>query len=131
MIRVTVDLTPTLQSQAGLGRYAAELTKALQATQPVDEQVEVFYTDPQQRQPPAPLHTLPSKQLSLASKPWRLRVLLAHLFHKSQDQTIGTPDIFLSTDHLLPFLRRTSSLFTIGDVTFISHAHTHSRLNQI
>jgi glycosyltransferase involved in cell wall biosynthesis len=130
MIRVTVDLTPTLQTQAGLGRYAAELAKALLATQPADERLELFYTDPQQRQPPAPLHTLPGKRLGLASKPWRLRVLLAHLFQRPQDRTIGNPDVFLATDHLLPFLQRSSTIFTIGDVTFISHAQTHSRLNR-
>jgi glycosyltransferase involved in cell wall biosynthesis len=130
MLRLAIDLTPTLQTQAGLGRYAAELAKALLATQPADERLELFYTDPQQRQPPAPLHTLPGKRLALASKPWRLRVLLAHLFQRPQDRMIDSPDVFLATDHLLPFLPQTSTIFTIHDVTFISHPHTHSRLNR-
>ncbi len=129
-MRVTIDLTPALQTQAGLGRYAAELTLALQLTLPLDEQLELFYVDPQRRLPATALRTLPALCLPLAAKPWRFRVMLAHFFRISQDKLLGQPDIFLATDHILPNLTNSRTIFTLGDVTFISHPHTHSHLNR-
>jgi glycosyltransferase involved in cell wall biosynthesis len=130
-MRVCIDLTPSVQSQAGLGRYAAELTRALITTRPPDEHIELFYTDPRRRQPPPPLDQLPGRRLSSSSKSWRFSVLLAYLFHHSQDAMIESPDVFYATDHLLPYLTYSRAVFTLGDVTFVSHAQTHSRLNRI
>lgn len=130
MRHVTIDLTPTVQGHAGLGRLAGELAIALQSTCPADEQLELFYIDPLRRPPPASLSVLPTHCLPLAAKPWRFRVLLAHFFHISQDKLIGRPDIFVATDHVLPYLTGSRTVFTLGDVTFISHPHTHSLLNR-
>ncbi|MBN1221227.1 MAG: glycosyltransferase family 4 protein [Anaerolineae bacterium] len=130
MIRITIDLTPTLQSQAGLGRYAAELTRALYLTLPADERLELFYIDSQRRPPPASLSALSACCLPLAAKPWRFWVLLAQFLRLSQDRLLGRPDVFLATDHVLPYLTGSRAIFTLGDVTFISHPQTHSCLNR-
>jgi glycosyltransferase involved in cell wall biosynthesis len=129
-MRVTVDLTPTLQTQAGLGRYAAELTQALHLTLPADEQLELFYIDPQRRHPPTSLPALPAHCLPFAAKPWRFRVMLAHWLRRPQNKMVARPDVFIATDHLQPYLPKTITLFTLGDTTFLSHAHTHARLNR-
>ena len=130
MMRITIDVTPTIQSQAGLGRYAVELTQALLATCPVDEQIQVFYIDRYDRQLPSPLNILPGSKLSLAGKPWRMKVLLAYLLHRPQNGIVGQPSLFHAIDHLLPYLTGIASIFSLGDITFISHPHTHSRLNR-
>lgn len=129
-MHVTIDLTPTIQEHAGLGRLAGELAIALQATCPADEQLAVFYTDPQGRYPAPPLAALPRYALTLANKPWRLKVGVAHLLRQSQDRLLGPTDIFLATDHLLPYLKQAITLFTLGDLTFLSHPQTHALLNR-
>jgi glycosyltransferase involved in cell wall biosynthesis len=129
-MKITLDLTPSVQSHAGLGRYTHELACALLATCPPDEQLLAFYNDPLHRQPAPLLNQLPTKQLALSNKLWRLKVLLAYLARQPQNQVVGTCDIFYAGDHLLPYLRGPRTLFLLADVTYLSHPHTHSPLNR-
>jgi glycosyltransferase involved in cell wall biosynthesis len=130
MMRIAVDLTPSIQGHAGIGRYTEELAQALWATCPPDEQLTGFYTDSQRRQPNPPFDKLPVTALSLPNKQWRLSALLAHWMRLPQDRLVGQPDIFWATDHLLPFLSRTASVFTLYDLSFKLFPHVHTVLNR-
>jgi glycosyltransferase involved in cell wall biosynthesis len=129
-MRVTIDLTAAVQGHAGLGRYADELARALLATQPADEELAAFYVDPAQQRPAPPLDALPCKALAMGNKPWRLSVALSHTLHQSQAPAVGGGDVFLATDHVLPYLPKASTIFTIADVTYLSHAATHAFWNR-
>jgi glycosyltransferase involved in cell wall biosynthesis len=130
MMHIAIDLTPSIQGHAGIGRYAEELTQALWESCPPDEQLTAFYTDPQRRRPNPPLDKLPVSALSLPNKQWRLSALLAHLMRLPQDRLVGQPDIFWATDHLLPFFSRTASVFTLYDLSFKLFPHVHTLLNR-
>ncbi|MFN8595228.1 MAG: glycosyltransferase family 1 protein [Anaerolineae bacterium] len=129
-MRLTIDYTPAIQHHAGIGRYADELTRALLALNTGDE-LRLFYTDPLNRTPTAPLDRLPRRVLDQANKPWRLKVLLSALVHRSLDPVIDPDaDIFHATDHLLPPLRRARSVFTLYDLTFVKFPDVHLPLNR-
>ncbi len=129
MTSITVDYTPAIQQHAGIGRYADELARALIALQP-DDDWRLFFVDPEQRTPAPPLNTLPRTTLRLSNKPWRLRVLLFTYLRRKQDHTIGATDIFHATDHLLPHLSHTRSVFTLHDLTALTFPAAHTRLNR-
>src|SRR5512136_2259169 len=93
-MRVCIDLTPSVQSHAGLGRYTQELASALLTTCPADERVVTFYNDPLRRQPVPPLDQLPHTSLGLSNKLWRMRVLLAYLTRQPQNHVIGVCNVF-------------------------------------
>jgi glycosyltransferase involved in cell wall biosynthesis len=130
VMRITIDLTPTVQSHAGLGRYAGELARALQATEEPDEQLTAFYDDPLHRVPNPPLDRLPVRTLAQNNKVWRARVMAAYAARRSQDRLLGSPDVFLATDHLLPRLGHATSVFLLADVTYLSHPQLHSSMNR-
>jgi glycosyltransferase involved in cell wall biosynthesis len=129
MTRITLDYTPAIQQHAGIGRYADELARALAALYSGDEW-RLFYVDPEQRAPPSPLDTLPRAALCVSNKPWRLRVLLSTYLRRGQDQTIGSTEIFHATDHVLPYLSHTRSVFTLHDLTPLIFPAAHTQLNR-
>ncbi len=129
-MRIAIDLTPTVQSHAGLGRYAGELARALQSSAPADERYSIFYDDPSGRLPPSPLDELPRQALAMNNKLWRATVATAYAARLGQDRLIGSPDVFLATDHLLPRLAKASSVFLLADVTFLTHPEMHSVMNR-
>jgi glycosyltransferase involved in cell wall biosynthesis len=128
-MRITFDYTPAIQQHAGIGRYADELTRALVARYPRDEW-RLFYVDPEQREPLPPLDTLPRTTVRQSNKPWRLRVLLSTYLRRDQDRMIGPTDIFHATDHLLPRLSHTRSVFTLHDLTPLTFPAAHTQLNR-
>jgi glycosyltransferase involved in cell wall biosynthesis len=128
-MRITIDYTPAIQQHAGIGRYADELTRALVALQTSDTW-QLFYVDPEQRLPAPPLDTLPRTALRQSNKPWRLRVLLSTYLRRGQDHTIGPTEIFHGTDHLLPRLAHTRSVFTLHDLTPLTFPAAHTQLNR-
>jgi glycosyltransferase involved in cell wall biosynthesis len=129
-MRVTIDLTAAVQGHAGLGRYAGELGRALLATRPSDEALAAFYVDPARRRPAPPLDTLPHTALAMGNKPWRLGVAVANALNIDQAAAVGNPDVFLATDHVLPCLPKAVTIFTVADVTYLSHAATHAFWNR-
>ncbi len=129
-MRVVLDLTPSVQGHAGMGRYAEELARALLASCPPDETLEVFFSNPKPVRPAPTMDSLPAKTLGSSNKAWRLSVMLAYALHRPQDTIVGRPDVFLATDHLLPCIKGAATLFTLHDVTFLSHPHVHTRLNR-
>jgi len=128
-VRVTVDFTPSIQGHVGIGRYTGELTRALLSTQR-DCEIKLFYADPESRTPGPPFDTLPRTVLSLPNKLWRMAILLCSYCPIPLDRLVGKSDIFHATDHLLPPLRLTRSVFTLYDLTCITHPETHLPLNR-
>jgi glycosyltransferase involved in cell wall biosynthesis len=128
--RITVDLTAHVQGHAGLGRYAEQLTLALQRSLPPDESLAAFYNDTEGRQPQGALAALPATALRLSSKPWRMAVLLAQIFHLPQDRQLGRPDLFLATQHLLPRFGHARTVFTLHDLIFQHYPAAHLPLNR-
>jgi glycosyltransferase involved in cell wall biosynthesis len=129
-LRVTVDLSAAVQGHAGLGRYAEELARGLLVDCPSDEELGIFYNDPQRRRPAPPLDALPAIGRPWSSKPWRLAVLLAQLTHVPQDAMLGRPDIFLATQHLLPRVASGVTVFTLHDLIFRHLPEAHLPLNR-
>jgi glycosyltransferase involved in cell wall biosynthesis len=129
MTRITLDYTPAIQQHAGIGRYADELARALVALGTGDDW-QLFYVDPELRTPTPPLDALPRTTLRQSNKPWRLRVLLSTYLRRGQDQTIGPAEIFHATDHLLPHLAHTRSVFTLHDLTALKFPTAHTQLNR-
>jgi glycosyltransferase involved in cell wall biosynthesis len=128
-MRITLDYTPAIQQHAGIGRYADELARALLALNTGDDW-HLFYVDPEQRTPTPSLDTLPRMTLNQSNKPWRLRVLLSTYLRRGQDHVIGATDIFHATDHLLPRLSHTRSVFTLHDLTALIFPAAHTQLNR-
>ncbi|MBI4320665.1 MAG: glycosyltransferase family 4 protein [Chloroflexi bacterium] len=129
-MRALIDLTPTIQRHAGIGRYAEELARALLALGTGDE-LRILYADTRGRTPAPPLDALPRKVVTWSNKRWRMTVLLASYARMSMDAFLGDTDVFHATDHLLPPLRRVRSVFTLHDLAFLRCPETHLPLNRL
>lgn len=129
-MRVSFDITAAMHHAAGIGRYSYELAAALQATCPPDEQLELFYIDRASRSPAPPLDALPRRVLNRSGKAWRFQVMLAHYARLSQDKLVGQPNIFIATDHVLPYLTQASTVFVLYDLSTKRLPGVHLRLNR-
>jgi len=130
MTIITLDYTPAIQQHAGIGRYADELARALIALQP-DDEWRLFYVDPQNRLPAPPLDRVARTTLRQSNKRWRLRVLLNSYSRRAMDSQLCTHGgLFHATDHLLPPLAHTRSVFTLHDLTVLKFPAAHTQLNR-
>jgi len=128
-MKVCLDLSPAVQNHAGLGRYSEELARALVELRDACE-VRLFYTDSRGRRPAPPLDALPHKSIRWPNKPWRMSALLSSYTRFPMDYLAGDADVFHATDHLLPYLRRTSSVFTLHDLIPLERPAAHLPLNR-
>lgn len=129
-MKIGMDLSAGVHHRAGLGRYATELLTTL-VNRDGQHEYSIFYNRPRDAQVPTSLSKLPKHTVPLGDKPWRLLVSMAHLFRLHQTRSVGSVDIFHATDHLLPYLPGTATVFTLGDLTYLSHPQTHARLNRL
>lgn len=127
--RICLDISPAIHGRAGIGRYAGELTAALAALGDGHEYA-LFYNRAREAVPAPPLDRLPRLSTNDGDRPWRLRVLLAHLAGRPQDRRFPGVTLFHATDHLLPHLSAVPSVFTLHDLTFRLHPTTHTPLNR-
>lgn len=132
-MNVCIDLSPAVHSRAGLGRLAHELTAALLELE-TEHSFSAFYNAAATAQVVPPFDRMAQIRLETADKLWRMGVLLAHLLRRPQEKLFASTArplaLFHATDHLLPYLPQTPTVFTLGDLTFLSHAQTHARLNR-
>ena len=128
-MKVCLDLSAAVHGRAGVGRYSQRLAEALCALG--GDEYSVFYNRPEDAQVAQPLDRLPRIPLPLGDKPWRARVALAHLARRPQDRLFGGADLFHGLDHLLPYLARTPSVFTLYDLTYRVQPATHNTLNRL
>ncbi len=128
-MRIVLDLSPFVHRHAGLGRYAGELTAALERVAPQHEYIGLYHA---RRALPltGELQNLPTARVPLDAKPWRLSVLLAYYARWQMDARLPACDVFHATDHLLPPLKNARSVFTIHDLIFRFFPEYHLPLNR-
>jgi glycosyltransferase involved in cell wall biosynthesis len=129
-MRITVDVSPAVHHHAGLGRYAHELLAALTALDLSDEFTAFYYSSHEEDRPEPPLDHMAANVVRLPAKPWRMTVLLAYFAHLNMDRWLRAGDIFHATDHLLPPLSRSRTVFTIHDLIFRFFPEYHLPLNR-
>jgi len=127
--RICLDLSPAVHGRAGMGRYAQELATALLA-EGGEQEYMVFYNSAGTAELDGALASLPCLTTHLPDKPWRLRVLLAHLAGRAQDGLFPGVGLFHATDHLLPCFSAVPSVFTLHDLTCRLYPAAHTPLNR-
>jgi len=127
--RICLDLSPAVHRRAGIGRYAQELAAALVA-EGGELEYALFYNAARTATVDPSLAGLPRLEMDLADRPWRLRVLLAHLVGRAQDGLFPGIDLFHATDHLLPRFAAVHSVFTLHDLTCRLYPAAHRPLNR-
>lgn len=128
-MKVLFDATSAVRRHGGLGRYAEELARAMVA---FDSGVELglFYTGPAGQAIDPPLDTLPRRSLRLSTKSWRMAALASSYTHIPLDPVLGNADVFHATEHLLPYLHKIRSVFTLHDLAFLRCPEAHLPLNR-
>ncbi len=128
-MRVVVDVSPAVNSKAGLGRYAATLVEHLRHTW-VGEHLYLFYNRRHGGTVPWNLSTFPSRRVSLGYKPWRMLVWLGHVGRIPFDRLLPSDTrLFHATEHLLLPLRHIPAVFTVHDLIFEKFPQYHKPLN--
>jgi glycosyltransferase involved in cell wall biosynthesis len=128
-MHICLDVSPTAQKHAGLGRYAGEIARALSQRQS-RMALSLFYNQAGEAELPDYLRHVPYHTVSAGNKPWRLRVLLSQLMRWPMDQTFGAPDIFHATNHLLAHFRHARTVFTLHDLIFLRYPEYHLPYNR-
>jgi glycosyltransferase involved in cell wall biosynthesis len=123
-------MTPALRTHGGISRFARELARALVRACSPDEEITLFFNGSRRRSLSQRLNAAPCKVIALSKKLFRLGIMLAHLFRISQDRLIGRPDIFIASDHVLPYLLHSGSVFVVHDLTFRRSSAFHTPLNR-
>jgi glycosyltransferase involved in cell wall biosynthesis len=125
---VCFDLSAAAHERAGLGRYAAGLAQAL-----VDLGVPLnaFINDPRESRLRPPLSDLPTFTANLPRKQWRLRTAASYFGGPSMDRAFNGVSLFHATEHLLPWLTRARSVFTLHDVAYQRYPHYHLLQNRL
>ena len=129
-LHVCIDVSAAVHQRAGLGRYAQELVQGLvdcSAASPLH--ITAFYHQRGAAHLDPPLDRLPRTTTRLSVRPWRLRTALAYFSSSSMDQMFGNVDVFHATEHLLPRLKQTRSVFTLHDLIFQFDPDSHKALN--
>ncbi|GAB4423726.1 MAG: glycosyltransferase family 1 protein [Anaerolineae bacterium] len=127
-MNVTIDVSPTVQKHAGLGRYAGEVALAL--SQRDDVALSLFFNGHGNATLPGYLAHVPHKSVSVGNKPWRMAVLLSSLLRWPMDGAFGASTIFHSTNHLLGHFRRAKTVFTLHDLIFLHYPQFHLPTNR-
>lgn len=128
-MHVCIDVSPTAQKHAGLGRYAGEIARAL-AEDKDDIELSLFYNRQGEAQLPNYLSHIPHKSVNIGNKPWRMGVLLSQLLRWPMDKTFGARDIFHATNHLLAHFSTARTVFTLHDLIFLRYPEYHKLYNR-
>ncbi|HZQ08751.1 MAG TPA: glycosyltransferase family 1 protein [Anaerolineae bacterium] len=128
-MRITFDISPWVHYHAGLGRYAGELLTALTEVAPNHEYI-ALYNSPRVERTEGLLPNLKTWRTPLGAKPWRMSVLLGYYMGMSMDRWLPRSDLFHGTDHLLPPLKHSRTVFTIHDLIFRFFPEYHLPLNR-
>ncbi len=128
---VVIDVSASVNSKAGLGRYAESLVQHLGHTW-VGSEVYLFYNRRPGGQLPPSLKGFPARRVTLGYKPWRLLLWMAHRTSVHLDVLLprGTR-LFHATEHLLLPLRHVPTVLTVHDLIFERYPRYHKRLNYL
>ena len=128
-MHVTIDVSPTAQKHAGLGRYAGEIARALDQGEAALN-LSLFYNRQGAAELPPYLRHIPHRSVNVGNKPWRMAVLLSQLSRWPLDKTFGAVDIFHATNHLLAHFSRAKTVFTLHDLIFLQFPEYHLPYNR-
>ena len=157
-LRVCIDVSAAVHQRAGLGRYAQELVKGLvdsgrgeassresslintaaAANTPIDQpalrdasplHITAFYHQRGDAHLEPPIDCLPRITTRLSVRPWRLTTALAYFTNVGMDRMFADVDVYHATEHLLPRLKHTRSVFTLHDLIFQFDPDSHKPLN--
>jgi glycosyltransferase involved in cell wall biosynthesis len=128
-MHICLDVSPTAQQHAGLGRYAGEVARALDHYHNQHELL-LFYNRPGEARLPAYLDHIPHRTVNIGNKPWRMGVLLSQLLHWPMDRVFGAVDIFHATNHLLAHFGRARTVYTLHDLIFLRYPEYHLPYNR-
>jgi glycosyltransferase involved in cell wall biosynthesis len=123
-MHICLDVSPTAQKHAGLGRYAGEIARVLDQHKP-QLSLSLFYNREGTAELPDYLRHLPRHTVNLGNKPWRMGVLLSQMAGWPLDQTFGATEIFHATNHLLARFKRARTVFTLHDLIFLHYPAYH------
>ena len=129
-LKVCIDVSAAVHRRAGLGRYAQELVKGLVDLSDASPlQISAFYHQRGEAQLDPPIDRLPRVTTRLSVRPWRLTTALAYFTNIGMDRMFPNIDVFHATEHLLPRLKKTRSVFTLHDLIFQFDPDSHKPLN--
>jgi glycosyltransferase involved in cell wall biosynthesis len=128
-MHICIDVSPTAQKHAGLGRYAGEVARALDQRQN-QHNLSLFYNRQGDAELPDYLSHLPHRTVNMGNKPWRMGVLLSQMLHWPMDKTFGAVDIFHATNHLLAHFSRARTVYTLHDLIFLHLPEYHLPYNR-
>jgi glycosyltransferase involved in cell wall biosynthesis len=128
-MHICLDVSPTVQSHAGLGRYAGEIARAL-AEYKSQHKLSLFYNCAGEAELPDYLRHLPYRTVKAGNKPWRMKVLLSQMTHWPMDKTFGAVEIFHATNHLLAHFRQARTVYTLHDLIFLRYPEYHLPYNR-
>jgi glycosyltransferase involved in cell wall biosynthesis len=123
-----LDLSAAAHERAGLGRYASALAQALLAQ---GVPLTAFVNDLGESHLRPPLRDLPTLNAGLSRKRWRLRAAISYFGGPGMDRVFQGVSLFHATEHLLPKLTRTRSVFTLHDTAYLLFPQHHLPRNRI
>jgi glycosyltransferase involved in cell wall biosynthesis len=128
-MHLCLDVSPTAQKHAGLGRYAGEVARALSQYKS-DIHLSLFYNREGGAQLPDYLRHLPYRTVNMGNKPWRMGVLLSQMTHWPLDETFGAVEVFHATNHLLAHFKKARTVYTLHDLIFLRYPEHHLPYNR-
>lgn len=128
-MHVCIDVSPTAQKHAGMGRYAGEIARTLAQDHP-EIDLSLFYNGHGNTQLPDYLRNIPHKSVKVGNKLWRLSILLSQLSRWPMNKTFGVADVFHATNHLLAHFKQARTVYTLHDLIFLRYPEYHLPYNR-
>jgi glycosyltransferase involved in cell wall biosynthesis len=137
---IYIDVSAAVHRRAGLGRYAASLTRALVRRERAGSRsaggleplprYALFYNRERGIEPLTGLEHLPTSTVALGYKPWRMLVWMGQLARVGFDRLMPHVRLFHATEHLLLPLRSVPTVLTVHDLIFRHLPEHHKPLNR-
>ena len=124
---IYLDVSAAVHGRAGLGRYAANLARALSNI--AADRLALFYNRSGEMHLLVGLEHLPARSVHAGYKPWRMAVWLGQLARVGFNCLVPDAELFHATEHLLMPLRGVSTVLTVHDLIFHLFPEHHKPLN--
>jgi len=128
-MHICLDVSPTAQKHAGLGRYAGEIARALDQHKN-ELELSLFYNRQGDAHLPDYLSHIPHRTVNVGNKPWRMGVLISQMIRWPLNNVFGAVDIFHATNHLLAHFAQARTVYTLHDLIFLRYPEYHLPYNR-
>ncbi len=130
-LALTLDAGPAVHQRAGLSRYTQQLAVHLLTDHQDQVALTLFYNAHSDHHLSGALQHAPHSTLAQGQYAWRLGVLASQLCkHPCYEQHLPPGQLYHATEHLLPYLRR-STVLTVHDLIFERYPHHHKWTNRL